>query len=79
MSTGVTFDDRIHTERDWGLKLISIYIPMPDPKTQTVDIPGGDGTIDLTEINGRPAYEDRDGLELVFDLMDKDYSTWFMK
>lgn len=79
MSTGVTFDDRIHTERDWGLKLISIYIPMPDPKTQTVDIPGGDGTIDLTEINGRPVYEDRDGLELVFDLMDKDYSTWFMK
>ncbi|HJC90064.1 MAG TPA: phage tail family protein [Candidatus Mediterraneibacter excrementigallinarum] len=79
MSTGVTFDNRIHTERDWGLKLISVYIPMPDPKTQTVDIPGGDGTIDLTEIYGRPAYKDRDGLELAFDLMDGDYTTWFMK
>lgn len=79
MSAGVTFDDRIHTERDWGLKLISIYIPMPDPKTQTVDIPGGDGSIDLTEVNGRPAYKDRDGLELVFDLKDGDYTAWFMK
>ena len=79
MSTGVTFDDRIHTERDWGLKLLSIYIPMPDPKTQILDIPGGDGSIDLTEINGRPAYNDRDGVELVFDLMDGSYESWFLK
>lgn len=79
MSTGVTFDDRIHTERDWGLKLLSVYIPMPDPKTQILDIPGGDGSIDLTEINGRPAYNDRDGVELVFDLMDGSYENWFLK
>lgn len=79
MSTGVTFDDRIHTERDWGLRLLSIYIPMPDPKTQILDIPGGDGSIDLTEINGRPAYNDRDGVELVFDLMDGGYESWFLK
>lgn len=79
MSTGVTFDDRIHTERDWGLRLLSVYIPMPDPKTQILDIPGGDGSIDLTEINGRPAYNDRDGVELVFDLMDGGYESWFLK
>lgn len=79
MSTGVTFDDRVHTERDWGVKLLSVYIPMPDPKTQIIDISGGDGSIDLTEINGRPAYKDRDGLELAFDLMDGDYATWFAK
>lgn len=79
MSTGVTFDDRIHTEQDWGLKLLSVYIPMPDPKTQILDIPGGDGSIDLTEINGRPAYNDRDGVELVFDLMDGSYESWFLK
>ena len=79
MSTGVTFDDRIHTERDWGLKLLSVYIPMPDPKTQILDIPGGDGSIDLTETNGRPAYNDRDGVELVFDLMDGSYESWFLK
>ena len=79
MVSGVTFADKIHTERDWGLKLLSIYIPMPDPKEQQVDIPGGDGSIDLTEINGRPAYKDRSGVELVFDLLDGDYETWFMK
>lgn len=79
MSTGVTFDDRIHTEQDWGLKLLSVYIPMPDPKTQILDIPGGDGSIDLTEINGRPAYNERDGVELVFDLMDGSYENWFLK
>lgn len=79
MSTGITFDDRIHTERDWGLKLLSVYIPMPDPKTQLVDIPGGDGNIDLTELNGRPAYSDRSGIELDFDLMDRSYSEWFAK
>ena len=79
MGKGVTFADKIHTERDWGLKLLSVYIPMPAPKTQLVDIPGGDGNIDLTEINGRPAYSDRQGVELVFDLMDGDYKIWFMK
>lgn len=80
MGSGVTFEDKIHTERDWGLKLLSIYIPMPQPKTRLVDIPGGDGSIDLTEVNtGRPAYKDRNGMELVFDLMDGDYKTWFMK
>lgn len=80
MGTGVTFADKIHTEKDWGLKLISVYIPMPQPKTQLVDIPGGDGSIDLTEVNtGRPAYKDRSGLELTFDLMDGSYKVWFTK
>ena len=79
MSNGVLFDDKIHTERDWRLKLISIYIPMPDPKTQLVDIPGADGTVDLTEVNGRPAYQDRNGIELVFDLQDGDYRKWFVE
>ena len=79
MCCGVTFDERIHTWRDWGLNLVSIYIPMPEPKNQIRDIPGGDGNIDLTEINGRPAYNDREGVELAFDLIDEDYKVWFMK
>lgn len=79
MGSGITFAEKIHTERDWGLKLLSIYIPMPEPKRQLIDIPGGDGNIDLTEINGRPAYNDRAGLELVFDIMDGNYKNWFLK
>lgn len=76
--TGVLFDDRWHTYRDWGLELISVYIPIPDPKTQQVDIPGGDGSIDLTEVNGRPVYYDRDGVELVFYLLGNS-QNWFHK
>ena len=79
MEAGVTFADSIHTWRDWGLKLVSVHIPMPEPKTQLVDIPGGDGSIDLTEIGGRPAYNDRDGIELAFDLMDESYSEWLLR
>lgn len=79
MGSGITFADKIHTEKDWGLKLLSVYIPMPEPKTQTVDIPGGDGSIDYTELNGRPAYRERNGMELVFDLFDGNYKRWFMK
>lgn len=79
MGSGITFAEKIHTEKDWGLKLLSIYIPMPEPKRQIIDIPGGDGNIDLTEINGRPAYNDRAGLELIFDIMDGDYKNWFLK
>ena len=79
MGTGITFDGRIHTERDWGIKLLSIYIPMPGIKTQIIDVPGGDGGIDLTEVNGRPFYKEREGVELVFVLMDGDYTTWLMK
>lgn len=79
MGSGVTFADKIHTDRDWGLKLLSIHIPMPEAKTQLIDIPGGDGSIDLTEISGRPVYNDREGIELIFDLLDGDYETWYLK
>lgn len=79
MGAGITFADHIHTERDWGLKLLSIYIPMPEPKTQLIDIPGGDGNIDLTEVCGRPVYNDREGMELTFDLLDGSYEEWFLK
>ena len=79
MATGIIFDDKYHTEEDWGLKLVSLYLPMPAPKVQLVEIPGGDGTIDLTEINGRPAYSDRDGVQLAFDLVGGSYESWFQK
>ncbi len=79
MGTGITFDETIHTERDLGLKLLSIYIPMPEPKRKTIDLPGGDGTLDFSEMRGRPVYNDREGLELVFDILDGDYKKWFLK
>lgn len=75
MEKGVTFDDKHST--DFGLKLINIYIPMPSPKTNLLPIPGADGSLDLTEISGRPIYENREGLEMTFILLNNDYYDWF--
>lgn len=79
MEAGITFADTWHTNKDWGLRLISVYIPMPEPKISLVELPGADGSLDLTEINGRTQYYDRSGLEFVFDFADGDYTRWLMK
>ena len=34
-------------------------LPLPEPKTYTVDVPGSDGVIDLTEFAGDIAYQQR--------------------
>lgn len=79
MEAGIVFDDKWHTYRDWGLELISVYIPMPATKTYPIDVPGGDGSIDMTEANGRAAYSDREGLELLFYFIENDRPSWFHK
>ena len=48
---------------------------MPDAKEQVIDIPGGDGTIDLSEINGRPMYGMRT-VELEYHLRNVDNEKW---
>ncbi len=59
ISTGVT----MNTFGDW--RLVATTRPVinpPKPKTKYVDIPGGDGQIDLTDaLAGRPAYSNREG------------------
>ena len=77
MGYGITFDDKYHTYKDWGLKLLSFYMPLPAVKENCIDVPGMDGTLDLTDVFGRPLYSDRDGIEIVFDLLDGSYSKWF--
>ncbi len=73
--SGITFADKWHTERDWHLNPVRIYISMPEAKEQLIDIPGGDGAIDLTEINGRPSYGMR-SVELEYDLRNIDNQQW---
>lgn len=73
--SGVTFADQWHTERDWNLHPVRIYISMPEAKEQVIDIPGGDGTIDLSEINGRPMYGMRT-VELEYHLRNVDNEKW---
>lgn len=57
----------------YGLILIDGYtLEPPEPKTYTVDIPGGNGTIDLTEaLTGDVSYENR-SQEFTFDVLYPD-------
>lgn len=73
--SGITFDDKWHTWNDWSLNPVRIYISMPDIKEQLIDIPGGDGCIDLTEINGRPTYGLRN-VELEYHLRNVSNQEW---
>lgn len=59
---GITFGTK-HTWRDWRLVPTSrpVFLP-PDAKTVEIDIPGADGTLDLTEsLTGDVAFHNRSG------------------
>lgn len=62
---GVTFinpdtDENIcHTFKNHGLILNDVYPSAPVPKTTFIDIPGRDGSIDLTEALGSVRFENR--------------------
>ena len=71
---GLTIDGK-HTS-DLGLKMTSMYIPQPKPKTNLISIPGASGSIDLSEITGQVSYEERSGLSLEFILHDGSYETF---
>ena len=48
-----------HSFDDLRLILASKTIGTPSPKTETIDIPGGDGVLDLTEYFGDTKYNNR--------------------
>lgn len=62
------------TFTDWGLKLESMSVSFPEAKTDQVDIPGANGLLDLSEVNGQNCYKNRT-LTLNFSLLD-DYTEW---
>lgn len=55
---GVTFGN-YHSFNDFQLLLTSKTIGAPTPKTETIDIPGGDGVLDFTEFFGGVKYNNR--------------------
>jgi len=71
---GILFND-IHTYYDLNLILSSSNIPPAQPKTTYVDIPGGDGSVDLTEANGEVKFYDRE-CDFTFTVLPGDTSTW---
>lgn len=65
IETGINFGD-IHSFYDLNLVLSSVEIPPAQPKTNYIDIPGGEGSIDLTEAHGAVRYYDREGCKFTF-------------
>jgi phage-related protein len=56
---GVYFGN-YHSYDDFNLILSSKTIGSPSPKTETIDIPGGDGVLDLTDFFGEVKYNNRE-------------------
>lgn len=56
---GVKFGN-YHSYDDFSLILSQKTIGTPSPKTETIDIPGGDGVLDLTEFTGEVKYNNRE-------------------
>lgn len=65
---GVKFDDK-HTST-YGIVLSGKTIDPPEPKTESVDIPGADGSIDMTEFLGSVKYKNRK-IRLYFSVVNK--------
>lgn len=73
---GVHFGN-YHTLDSWGLYIVNRQENKPPaPKTYTVDIPGGNGSLDLTEaLMGEVVYANRE-IECEFYMIDRDVRNW---
>lgn len=58
LKNGVKFDD-YHSINDFGLITTNVEIGEPEPKATYVDIPGMNGSLDLTESMGEISYSRR--------------------
>lgn len=75
MKTGVSFNGS-HSYKEWGLSLKKVEISIPEAKTSYVDVPGMNGSLDLTEAeNGGVVYEMRT-LKFSFDARNCNYYDW---
>ena len=74
VNKGVTFND-IHSYQDLNLILSASEIPPAKPKTSYIDIPGADGSLDLTEANGEVRYESRD-IKFTFTMIPDPIQTF---
>lgn len=76
MLNDIIFNNEKSAFYDWNIVLTKAEIPLPTPKTSTVDIKGADGVLDLTEaLTGDVQYSNRQ-IKLTFEMMDDaDYST----
>lgn len=59
-----------HTYKDFGMIMTDHVIPKPKVVLHKIEIPYSSGSIDLTDAIGEPTYQDREGLEFVFQVKD---------
>lgn len=73
---GVQIGER-HTLKDWNLGWTAITLGFSEAKTYEQDIPGADGTLDLTEsmTNGDVKYKNR-SISLEFETPEEDFYEW---
>ena len=70
MLNDVIFNNEKSAYYDWNIVLTKAEIPLPVPKTFTVDIKGADGVLDLSEVlTGDIPYNNR-VIKLTFEMMD---------
>lgn len=64
---------------DFGLGLLKVEIGAAQVQSSTLEIPGRNGTLDLTEaVTGYPVYKNAKH-KLTFDFRDGSYDTWIAK
>ena len=73
-TNGILFGD-VHSFNDLNLVLTKATIPPAKPKTPYLDIPGADGSLDLTEAHGDVKYSDRD-CTFNFSVLPSDDTDW---
>lgn len=65
IQNGISFGG-LHSFWDLDLILASAEIPPASPKENYVDVPGADGSVDMTEATGGVKYSDRTGVKFTF-------------
>lgn len=74
ITKGITFDDT-HSFHDLNLILSAVNIPPAKPKTTYIDIPGADGSLDISEAHGEIKFSDRE-CTFTFTMQPTDSMTW---
>lgn len=74
MAKGILFD-KIHSYEDLNLILSAKKIEPAQPKTNYIDIPAGNGSVDLTEATGEVVYYDRE-CSFTFTINPSEELTW---
>lgn len=64
---GISFDG-IHSYSDLDLILSKVEIPPAIPKEEFIDLAGGNGSLDLSEVHGEMKFKDREGCKFIFTM-----------